>query len=120
MVRCGPLTFHRHGMVLDVMEGNSFTSTGLPGTTIWAINLHTKMILVVYAIMIVCAIVIVRSQNVCPAVSGFLRVCMNCSALSAGRSANTRIDIHHHHALLLHLDINLIGVIPTLSNPPAM
>ncbi len=122
---CGPLTFHRHGMVLDVMEKGEFLHLdGTPeGTkTIWAINLHTtKMILVVDAIMIVCAIVIVRSLRRVPGrLQGFFEIVHELFGGIVRETLGKHANRHLPTIITLFFFIwisNLIGVIPTLSEP---
>ncbi len=122
---CGPVTFYRHGMILDVMEKGEFLHLdGTPeGTkTFWAINLHTtKMILVVDAIMIVCAIAIVRTLRRVPGrLQGFFEVVFDLFGGIVRETLGKHANRHLPTIITLFFFIwisNLIGVIPTLSEP---
>ncbi len=122
---CGPVTFHRHGMKLDVMEKGEFVNiNGAPeGTkTFWALNLRTtKMILVVDAIMLVCAILIVRSLRRVPGrLQGFFEIVYELFNGIVRDTLGKNADRHLPTIITLFFFIwlsNLIGVIPTLSEP---
>ena len=121
----GPVTFYKHGLLLEVMEKSEFLH--LDGTpedhpTFWEINLSTaKMILAVDVILLVGAVLIIRSLRRVPGrLQGFFEIVLDLFRGIVKETLGKHADRHLPTIVTLFLFIwfsNLIGIIPLFSEP---
>jgi F-type H+-transporting ATPase subunit a len=121
----GPVAFYKHGLRLEVIEKSEFLH--LDGTpedqpTFWEINLRTtKMILAVDVILLVGAVLIIRSLRGAPGrLQGVFEIVLDLFQGIVKETLGKHADRHLPTIVTLFLFIwfsNLIGIIPLFSEP---